>query len=606
MTVTKFTKAMGTKRSLDDDDDNDIPVVVPDIASLFEPEIVQPEWLELPMELQQIDFQTEGFAAAAWDKYQPYSDTPPLLIPLDTPPTFFVDEPGHSQRALCFHLHAMDGRARAGTIHFNNSAPPVPTPRFMPVGTKGTVKSVLPQEIQGMNCPMILANTYHLALQPGTPLIDSIFGGLPNFMGGEQEEQEDNDPATTLPPQQQQQKEKNNKKKRRRLFNLLTDSGGFQMVSLAALSNVTEEGVVFESPYEKGKVTKLRPEDSIHCQNQIGADVIMQLDDVISSVQSDDQRFRLATLRTLRWYDRCVQAHSKPCSQNLYPILQGHLDISRGGLRELCLAGLKHRDILSETKRSIPGFAIGGLAGGEAKEEFWRVVDHACRHLPDNRPRYLMGVGYPLDLVVCTALGVDQYDCVCTYNYLLFLSCHSHPHSLWSISHTVSLLASRVVLVPTRTARFGVALVDKGGQLKLKQHEFAFQHDTILMEGCPCQACARGVSRARIHALLKSQNVLAVQLLTQHNLCYMMGLVTRMREAILQSKFQEFVNNFLKVHFDDADADAIITTTTAGSNDDDDNNNNNDEDKSNQKDVGVNIPQWVRDALQAAGVTLTV
>jgi queuine tRNA-ribosyltransferase catalytic subunit len=285
----------------------------------------------------------------------------------------------------------------------------------MPVGTKATLKSVLPQEIDHMNCPMILANTYHLALQPGTPLIDSIFGGLPQFMGGEEEvtvntTNEANHPESTT------QSSSSSSSKKRRLFNLLTDSGGFQMVSLAALSNVTEEGVVFESPYEKGKVTKLRPEDSIQCQNEIGADVIMQLDDVISSVQSNDERFRLATLRTLRWYDRCVKAHSKPHSQNLYPILQGHLDISPGGLREICLAGFKHRDVMSETERTIPGFAVGGLAGGEAKEDFWKVVDHACRHLPDNRPRYLMGVGYPLDLVVCTALGIDQYDCVCTYS----------------------------------------------------------------------------------------------------------------------------------------------------------------------------------------------
>ena len=413
------SKKMGTKRSSDalvEGNESDEPTVTAsaDLASLFEPETVQPEWLELPIELQDVDFQKEG--SAAWDKYQPYSNVPPILTPLNTPP-IFIDQPGHSQRALCFHLHAVDGRARAGTIHFNNTAPPVPTPRFMPVGTKATLKSVLPQEIEQMNCPMILANTYHLALQPGTSLIDSIFGGLPSFMGGE---------VVEVTPKEEGGHHQDESSKKRRLFNLLTDSGGFQMVSLAALSNVTEEGVVFESPYEKGKVTKLRPEDSIQCQNEIGADVIMQLDDVISSVQSNDERFRLATLRTLRWYDRCVKAHSKPHNQNLYPILQGHLDISPGGLREICLAGFKHRDIggirsetspasSEEEQRTIPGFAVGGLAGGEAKEDFWKVVDHACRHLPDNRPRYLMGVGYPLDLVVCTALGIDQYDCVCTW-----------------------------------------------------------------------------------------------------------------------------------------------------------------------------------------------
>ena len=193
------------------------------------------------------------------------------------------------------------------------------------------------------------------------------------------------------------------------------------MVSLAALSQVTEKGVLFESPYT-GKPMLLKPEDSIRCQNEIGADIIMQLDDVVSSVATDDNRFKIATFRTLRWYDRCVQAHQFPSRQNLFPIMQGALDVSQGGLRELCLAGFKHRDeqaqkhnngegsIPSKLQQRIPGFAIGGLAGGESKEEFWMVVDHACRHLPDDRPRYLMGVGYPLDLVVCTALGVDQYD----------------------------------------------------------------------------------------------------------------------------------------------------------------------------------------------------
>lgn len=503
-------------------------------ADMYQPEVVKPEWMELPPELQAVDFTK----SIAWDKYQPYSDIPPVLTPLDTPPIFAST--GH-QRALCFHLHAVDGRARAGTIHFKNSAPPVPTPRFMPVGTKGTLKGVLPEDIPNMDCPMILANTYHLASQPGTELIDTVFGGLPKFMGGEEAITVSTDDTATTSTSN------NTSNKRRRLFNLLTDSGGFQMVSLAALSVVTEDAVVFESPYTKGQCMTLRPEDSIRCQNEIGADVIMQLDDVISSVQNDTRRFQLATLRTLRWYDRCVQAHAKPETQNLYPILQGHLDTSPGGLREICLAGFRHRDVIRNdnddadandtARRTIPGFAVGGLAGGESKDDFWKVVDHACRHLPDNRPRYLMGVGYPLDLVVCTALGIDQYDCV----------------------------------YPTRTARFGSAMVDQGGLLKLKQHEFATQHDTVIMKDCPCCACSRGVSRARIHALLKAQNVLGVQLLTQHNVCYMMGLVQRMREAILQQRFVDFVHYFLKAHF---------------------------------LDQPQHVPSWVRDALQAAGISL--
>lgn len=496
---------------------------------LYAPEPVKPEYLELPEELKDVDFQVDG--AAAWGKYSPYNPDRQLpIVPLEEEPIFKEESP-----ALCFHVHGIDGRARAATVHFPNGGPPVPTPRFMPVGTKGTLKGVLPDEIARMKCPIILANTYHLEIQPGTELIDSVFNGLHNFMGGtippSSESKDDTEPSTI-----------NTEKRQKRLYNLLTDSGGFQMVSLASLSVVTEKGVVFKSPYT-GKAMMLRPEDSIRCQNDIGADIIMQLDDVISSVSTDDGRFKIATLRTLRWYDRCVEAHRAPDRQNLFPIIQGHLDVSKGGLRELCLAGFKHRDKTANQtakntrKRRIPGFAIGGLAGGETKEDFWKVVDHACRHLPDDRPRYLMGVGYPLDLVVCTALGVDMYDCV----------------------------------YPTRTARFGVALVDEG-QIKLKRHEFApgLENSNIPVDAnCPCEACSRGVSRGRLHALLKANNPIAVQLLTQHNVTYMMSLVTRMRKAVLNKGFPCFVKEFMNKHFPEG-----------------------------------GIPGWVKDALDAAGISL--
>ena len=198
-------------------------------------------------------------------------------------------------------------------------------------------------------------------------------------------------------------------------YNLLTDSGGFQMVSLVKLSKITEEGVSFENPFKKKKSSKsfksstgteepsadeadmllLRPEDSIRHQNNISANIIMALDDVVSSVAEDNARFTEATYRTLRWYDRCYQAHSKSTTQNLFPIVQGALDTKVGGLREICLAGFRHRQ--EKLNYVVPGYAIGGLAGGESKEDFWRVVDQCCRALPDNKPRYLMGVGYPLD-----------------------------------------------------------------------------------------------------------------------------------------------------------------------------------------------------------------
>jgi queuine tRNA-ribosyltransferase catalytic subunit len=515
----------------------------------YESEPVKSEWLTLPPELRGVNFEVDS-DAAAWGKYAPYNPLKQLpLTPLGAAPVFPQDSP-----ALCFQIHGLDGRARAGTLHMPNGGPPVPTPRFMPVGTKGTLKGVMPDEIAAMSCPIILANTYHLAIQPGTELIQSVFGGLHNFMGGMVEKEEkvgggcagtatdassDSGSAPTPP---------------RRLYNLLTDSGGFQMVSLAALSQVTEEGVIFQSPYT-GEPMMLKPEDSIKCQNEIGADIIMQLDDVISSVATNDERFRIATFRTLRWYDRCVKAHRHPERQNLFPIVQGHLDVSKGGLRALCMAGFRHRDL--NRSHRIPGFAIGGLAGGESKEDFWKVVDHACRHLPDDRPRYLMGVGYPLDLVVCTALGVDQYDCV----------------------------------YPTRTARFGVALVDEG-HMKLKQHEFAPATEKTAGSGadpphgitssnlpidseCPCEACSRGVSRGRIHSLLKANNSIAIQLLTQHNVTYMMGLVDRMREAILEGRFASFVRAFMNRHFCSSETDGKAA-----------------------------VPKWVKDALEAAGISL--
>ena len=523
----------------------------------YEPEPVKSEWLELPPELKDVDFQIDG--AAAWCKYAPYNNQRQLpILSVDEPPKFSSSsekdkgDPSStlplSSLALCFQINGTDGRARAATIHFPNGGPPVRTPRFMPVGTKGTLKGVLPSEIEAMDCPIILANTYHLAIQPGTELIDAVFHGLHNFMGGtltttNHSEEEDQslpsiDAANTTTSQQPT---KQQQQRARRRYNLLTDSGGFQMVSLASLSQVTEEGVRFQSPYT-GDDLMLKPEDSIRCQNEIGADIIMQLDDVISSVSTNEERFKIATFRTLRWYDRCVKAHKYPERQNLFPIMQGHLDTSKGGLRELCLAGFKHRDHQNHQNR-IPGFAIGGLAGGESKDDFWKVVDHACRHLPDDRPRYLMGVGYPLDLVVCTALGVDQYDCV----------------------------------YPTRTARFGVALVDEG-QIKLKQHEYApgISDDSAIPidSDCPCEACSRGVSRGRLHALLKANNSIGVQLVTLHNVTYMMGLVNRMRTAIMEKTFSDFVRMFLEKHFQS-------TATSNG-----------------------NIPQWVQDALAAAGISI--
>jgi tRNA-guanine transglycosylase len=246
------------------------------------------------------------------------------------PPVFTTESP-----ALCFHIHATAGRARGSTVFLPHG--PVRTPVFMPVGTKGSIKGLTSTQLEAdPECPeIILGNTFHLAMQPGTELIEEL-GGLHSFMNWKR--------------------------------NLLTDSGGFQMVSLLKLAHITEEGVNFQSPSDSNKTLMLTPEESIACQNRIGADIIMQLDDVVSSVADDPARFEEATERSVRWLDRCITAHSKPHIQNLFGIVQGGLDIGEGGLRDKSLKAL--------IERNLPGYAIGGLAGGEDKQHFWRVVSH--------------------------------------------------------------------------------------------------------------------------------------------------------------------------------------------------------------------------------------
>ena len=429
---------------------------------------------DLPDELRNVDFSKR----ISWR--QAYELTEEGRLPHFTP----------ESPALCHHVNAVcsTSRARACTIHLPHG--PVETPVFMPVGTKGSLKGLTFHEVYeepALQNQIILANTYHMELQPTTALLKQM-GGLHKFMNWKS--------------------------------NLLTDSGGFQMVSLLKLAEITEEGVTFESPFQPGQRNLLKPEDSIQHQLNIGSDIMMALDDVVSSVADDDARFRLATHRTLRWLDRCLAVHTNRTTQNLFAIVQGGLDTTLGGLREQCLAGFQRRD------SDIPGYAIGGLAGGESKDQFWRVVNQCCRSLPADKPRYCMGVGYAVDLVVCTALGVDMYDCV----------------------------------YPTRTARFGVALVDSG-TVKLKSHECG-KDANVIDTNCACQACRHGISRSRIHDWLKANNTMAAQLLTQHNLVYMRRLTKEMRDAIIEDRYPEFCRTFLNKQHPDG-----------------------------------NIPEWVRDAL---------
>ncbi|XP_064355325.1 queuine tRNA-ribosyltransferase catalytic subunit 1 [Dromaius novaehollandiae] len=354
-------------------------------------------------------------------------------------------------------------RARAGELRLPHGA--VPCPVFMPVGTRGTAKGVTAAQLAALGCRICLGNTYHLGTRPGPELVQRA-GGLHGFMDWP--------------------------------HNLLTDSGGFQMVSLSALSEVTEEGVHFRSPYG-GEEILLSPEKSIEIQNALGADIMMQLDDVVSSTTTGP-RVEEAMHRSVRWLDRCIAANRHPERQHLFAIIQGGLDPA---LRTKCLEEM--------TRREVPGFAIGGLSGGEEKGQFWRVVKLSAERLPRDKPRYLMGVGYATDLVVCVALGCDMFDCV----------------------------------FPTRTARFGSALVP-WGSLQLKNKQFAKDFRPI-DEACGCPTC-RGYSRAYLHALLRSDTA-ALHHLTVHNIAYQLNLMRAVRESILAQRFPRFVRDFMRTMY---------------------------------------------------------
>ncbi|CAG8509162.1 1409_t:CDS:2 [Ambispora gerdemannii] len=268
--------------------------------------------------------------------------------------------------ALTWKIIAKCSRTKARVATLTLPHCPLETPVFMPVATQGTLKGVTTKQLEEMSCDIILNNTYHLGLRPGQELFDDV-GGSHIFQNWKR--------------------------------NILTDSGGFQMVSLLKLAEITEEGVQFQSPHD-GSLMLLTPEHSMSLQNSIGADIIMQLDDVVASLTTG-KRVEEAMYRSIRWLDRCIKAHKNPETQNLFAITQGGLNSE---LRKICIQEM--------IKRDTPGYAIGGLSGGEEKDIFWRIVTLSTDLLPKNKPLYCMGVGYAEDLVVCVALGIDMFDCV--------------------------------------------------------------------------------------------------------------------------------------------------------------------------------------------------
>ncbi|KAH7874780.1 tRNA-guanine(15) transglycosylase-like protein [Lentinula edodes] len=346
-------------------------------------------------------------------------------------------------------------------------------PTFMPVATQAAIKGLTPEQVESLGISLILNNTYHLNLRPGVDVL-KVAGGAHLFEGWR--------------------------------HNMLTDSGGFQLVSLSKFTTITEEGAVFSSPFN-GESTILTPEESISIQHAIGADIIMQLDDVVPSLLQGP-RVEEAMKRSIRWLDRCIQQHEsagRKDAQNLFAIVQGGLDPN---LRDKCLDGMLER------KDRVSGYAIGGLSGGEEKDVFWKIIKQCADRLPEDRPRYAMGIGFAEDLLVCIALGIDMADCV----------------------------------FPTRTARFGVALTHTG-PINLKLGKHAKDFDPI-DSTCPCPTCKDGTSRALLHHIVTHETT-AAHALTIHNIVFQAQVMGRAREAIIAGTFPDYLLSFFAGYFGD-------------------------------------------------------
>lgn len=358
--------------------------------------------------------------------------------------------------AFPFDLLATDTstHARLGRLHLPHGV--VHTPAFMPVGTQGTVKGLTIDQVENTGAEILLGNTYHLGLRPGSPLIAEL-GGLHSFMGW-------NRP-------------------------ILTDSGGFQIFSLGEMNKVTEDGATFKSHLDGSKV-HLRPEDSIRIQEELGSDIAMVLDHVVA-LPSTASAVRDAMDRSIRWAKRC-----KVCAvrrdQAKFAIVQGGLDPD---LRVACAAMLA--DI------GFDGYAIGGLSVGEPPEEMVRILEIVCPTLPVDQPRYLMGVGRPIDLLEGIARGVDMFDCV----------------------------------MPTRNGRNALAFTANG---PLRMRNQCHAHDPQPIEkDCPCLACRH--SRAYIRHLFQADEMLGPTLLSIHNLTFYQRLMQQARSAIEQGTYSRFL-----------------------------------------------------------------
>ena len=359
-----------------------------------------------------------------------------------------------------FVVRHVDAQSRARRATFTTPHGPVEMPAFMPVATQGTVKGLVINQVAATGTQMVLGNTYHLALRPGEEVVAAL-GGLHGFMGW-------NGP-------------------------ILTDSGGFQIFSLAERTKITEQSAVFRSHID-GRLVDLTPERAVAIQESLGSDVAMVLDHVVA-LPNEREVIRDAMERSLRWAERC-RAAQRRYDQAQFGIVQGGLDLD---LRCASAAGLRALD--------FPGYAVGGLSVGEPPEEMYRVLDAVTPELPADRPRYLMGVGRPQDLLEAVRRGIDLFDCV----------------------------------MPTRNGRNALAFTDRG-PMRLRNLQYE-RDQRPLEEDCPCPACRH--SRGYLRHLFMASEMLGPILLSLHNVTYYQRLLAGARAAIVEDRFTPFATEKL-------------------------------------------------------------
>lgn len=355
--------------------------------------------------------------------------------------------------------------ARLGILHTPHGL--IETPIFMPVGTQATVKSMTPEELEEIEAQIILSNTYHLYLRPGHNLIKEA-GGLHKFMNWDRP--------------------------------ILTDSGGFQVFSLGSLRKITEEGVEFRSHHD-GSKHFISPEKAIEIQTALGSDIMMAFDEC-APYPADKAYVKKSLERTTRWLKRCNEAHKNTEKQALFGIVQGGMykDLREQSAKEI-------------TSIDLPGYAIGGLSVGEPKDIMYEVLDYTVPLLPKDKPRYLMGVGSPDDLIEGVIRGIDMFDCV----------------------------------LPTRIARNGTAMTSHG---KVVVRNATYQKDfTALDEECDCYTC-KNYTKAYIRHLIKTNEILGARLLTIHNLRFLLNLMKNVRQAIMEDRLMDFRNEFFGKYYD--------------------------------------------------------